>query len=430
MGEVQPLAELDWPILRAASVCVDAVFGTGLSRPVPPAVWGSLVMAQESGAQLVAVDILSGICADSGRILSDSGYTDFPAALTVTFERAKTGHVLADGAVLSGRLQVVPIGLDRQMDALLSGPQADRVVDATRPSLSLIEKTQGHKYSHGHALILSGPTGRGGAARLAARGALRIGAGLVTLGCPPDAIPENAARLDAVMLRGVVDGLALEEALADPRINALCIGPGLGVDARGREVVAVALKCRSEARPTGADVGRASDRQTTTTLVLDADALTILSQDPDLFAALHERCILTPHAGEFARLFPDIAAKLAAPATSGPAYSKLDATRDAAARAGCTVLFKGPDTVIANPSGRAAINAAHDDRAAPWLATAGSGDVLAGFITGLLARGFPLFDAAATGAWLHVECARSFGPGLIAEDLPEELPKVFRALGL
>jgi NAD(P)H-hydrate repair Nnr-like enzyme with NAD(P)H-hydrate dehydratase domain len=441
MGEVQPLAELDWPILRAASVCVDAVFGTGLSRPVPPAVWGSLVMAQESGARLVAVDILSGICADSGRILSDSGYTDFPAALTVTFERAKTGHVLADGAVLSGRLQVVPIGLDRQMNALLSGPQADRVVDATLPSLSLLEKAQGHKYSHGHALILSGPNGRGGAARLAARGALRIGAGLVTLGCPPDAIPENAARLDAVMLRGVAGGLALEEVLADPRINALCLGPGLGVDARGREVVAVALGIPVPGLTRDLSMGGGQGGQggpgsgpgrgkSNYTLVLDADALTILSQDPDLFAALHERCILTPHAGEFARLFPDIAAKLAAPATSGPAYSKLDATRDAAARAGCTVLFKGPDTVIANPSGRAAINAAHDDRAAPWLATAGSGDVLAGFITGLLARGFPLFDAAATGAWLHVECARSFGPGLIAEDLPEELPKVFRALGL
>ncbi|MBN8632982.1 MAG: NAD(P)H-hydrate dehydratase, partial [Rhodobacterales bacterium] len=238
---------------------------------------------------------------------------------------------------------------------------------------------------------------------------------------------------DAVMLRGVADGLALEEALADLRINALCVGPGLGLDARGREVVAGALTCRSEARPTGADVGRASDRhsgQTPPNLVLDADALTILSQTPDLFAALHPGCVLTPHGGEFARLFPDIAEKLSQPATKGPAYSKVDATREAAKRAGCVVLYKGPDTVIADPTGRSAINSAHYDRAAPWLATAGSGDVLAGFITGLLARGFSPFDAACTGAWLHVECALSFGPGLIAEDLPEELPKVFRALGL
>lgn len=165
-------------------------------------------------------------------------------------------------------------------------------------------------------------------------------------------------------------------------------------------------------------------------LVLDADALTLLSQNPDLFAALHQDCVLTPHAGEFARLFPDIAEKLAAPATKGPAYSKVDATREAAKRAGCVVLYKGPDTVIADPSGRCAINSAHYDRAAPWLATAGSGDVLAGFITGLLARNFAPMQAAETAAWLHVECARKFGPGLIAEDLPEQLPAVFRDLGL
>ena len=165
-------------------------------------------------------------------------------------------------------------------------------------------------------------------------------------------------------------------------------------------------------------------------LVLDADALTILSQRPDLFAKLHGCCILTPHAGEFARLFPDIAEKLAAAGTKGPAYSKVDATQEAAARAGCVVLFKGPDTVISDPSGRCSVNAAVYDRSAPWLATAGSGDVLAGFITGLLARGFSPFYAACAGAWLHVDCARSFGPGLIAEDLPEELPKVFRSLGM
>ena len=235
-----------------------------------------------------------------------------------------------------------------------------------------------------------------------------------------DAIPEHAARLDAVMLRGVADGAALAGVLEDGRINALCVGPGLGVGGREAGLVGVAL---------GAGEG-GQIAHPTRFLVLDADALTILSQTPDLFAALHGACVLTPHGGEFARLFPDIAEKLAAPATKGPAYSKVDATREAAKRAGCVVLYKGPDTVIAEPSGRCAINSAHYDRAAPWLATAGSGDVLAGFITGLLARGFAPFDAACTGAWLHVECALSFGPGLIAEDLPEELPKVFRALGV
>ena len=166
-------------------------------------------------------------------------------------------------------------------------------------------------------------------------------------------------------------------------------------------------------------------------VTLDADALTAFADDPAaLFELLHENCVLTPHGGEFARLFPDIAEKLNAPATKGPAYSKVDATREAAKRAGCVVLYKGPDTVIAAPDGRCSINSAHYERSAPWLATAGSGDVLAGPITGLLARGFQPMQAAETAALLHLQCALSFGPGLIAEDLPEELPKVFRQLGL
>ncbi len=200
------------------------------------------------------------------------------------------------------------------------------------------------------------------------------------------------------------------------------VGRGQGWGALDAEAPAGSgRQVRGITHPTGDSLRR---------VVLDADALSLLAQMPGLFAALHEGCVLTPHGGEFARLFPDLAARLAAPATRGPAYSKVDATRAAAARAGCVVLFKGADTVIAAPDGRCAVNSAQYARAAPWLATAGSGDVLAGFITGLLARGFSPFEAACTAAWLHVECARSFGPGLIAEDLPEELPKVFRALGL
>lgn len=277
-----------------------------------------------------------------------------------------------------------------------------------------LTKRSGHKYSHGHALILSGGPGRAGAARLAARGALRIGAGLVTLGVPPAAQQEVAAQVTAIMLKRVGDGPALGNILEDQRINALCLGPGLGVGDEKRHLIEVAL-----------DKG-ARDRAPY--VVLDADALTLISNEAALLDKLHDRCVLTPHGGEFARLFPDIAETLAAPATEGPAYSKVDATRDAAARVGCTVLFKGPDTVIASPDGICAINSSQYERAAPWLATAGSGDVLAGFITGLLARGFTPQQAAETGAWLHTECALSFGPGLIAEDLPEELPKVLRAL--
>ncbi|MFM2354514.1 MAG: hypothetical protein RLZZ528_250, partial [Pseudomonadota bacterium] len=424
MGEVAPFSALRPEGLRGADVAVDAILGTGLARPVAPGVWGAMALVQEAGVRLVAVDVLSGVCSDSGRVLAEGGFVDAPADLTVTFERPKCGHHLDLGADLSGKLRIVPIGLGREMDALLRGPASGDVVDLAGASVERLSKGSGHKFSHGHALVLSGPSGRGGAARLAARGALRVGAGLVTLGCPAQAIPEHAARLDAVMLRQVSDGAALVGVLEDGRINALCLGPGMGTGERETGLMAAVLESRGEPRPAE---GRGLPQRS---VVLDADALTILSHTPDLFAALHEGCVLTPHAGEFARLFPDIAAKLEAPATKGPACSKVDATREAAKRAGCVVLFKGPDTVIAHPDGRCAINSAHYDRAAPWLATAGSGDVLAGFITGLLARGFSPFDAACTGAWLHVECALSFGPGLIAEDLPEELPKVFRALGV
>lgn len=276
---------------------------------------------------------------------------------------------------------------------------------------ALRKPTDAHKYDHGHALVLSGGPGRGGAARLAARGALRIGAGLVTLGCPPAAVQENAAQLNAVMLKPLKEVNDLIEMLADGRINAVCLGPGLGRGERAQQMVTAVL---------------AAERAT----VLDADALTVHEDDPQsLFYQLHETCVLTPHAGEFRRLFPDLAEKLAESGGTGPAYSKIDATREAAARAGCTVLFKGTDTVIADQTGACTVNAAQHDRAAPWLATAGSGDVLAGFIAGLLARGFGPLTAAGTAAWLHTECALSFGPGLVSEDLPEELPKVLRALG-
>jgi len=288
------------------------------------------------------------------------------------------------------------------------------VVELVEHPADYLEKFNGdHKYSHGHALILSGGPGKTGAARLAARGALRIGAGLVTLGVPAAAQMEVAAQVTAAMLKRAGTPEELAGVLEDERINAVCLGPGLGIE-RARVLIEVAC-------------GGVKPRPT----VLDADALMAFEGAPEaLFGMLHENCVLTPHGGEFKRLFPDIALRLEAPATKGPAYSKVDACREAAKRAGCVVLFKGPDTVIAAPDGRCSINSAQYERAAPWLATAGSGDVLAGFITGLLARGFSPMQAAETGAWLHVECARSFGPGLIAEDLPEELPKVFRDLGV
>lgn len=445
MGEVRELLGFSaWT--ADYDLGIDAVFGTGLVRPIAMDV-GEKINSLRALPRLVAVDVPSGCCADSGRILLASGSARDDRAprcnLTITFQFRKLGHMMSSGPDVCGKVFVTDIGLNEKAAiSHLKGkyiretrqkPNDAAIVELVlgdtyhvdfMPGWSPLSKTHDeHKYSHGHALILSGPSGRGGAARLSARGALRVGAGVVTVGCPLEALPENAARLDAVMLREVEDGAALEAVLEDGRIGVVCLGPGLGTGAREAGLVAAALSARretlqrrSEPRPTG--------------VVLDADALTILSREAGLFGALHEGCVLTPHGGEFARLFPDIAETLAAPAVKGPAYSKVDATREAAVRAGCVVLFKGADTVIAAPDGRCAVNSAHYERAAPWLATAGSGDVLAGFIAGLIARGFAPFDAACTGAWLHVECAREFGPGLIAEDLPEMLPAVFRRLGV
>ena len=434
----------------------DAVFGTGLSRPLEFELAEFMQDARDHTlGQTVTIDIPSGHCSDSGQALIEDDEEAINLNLSrcfdlcVTFHRAKIGHLLLDGASASMHVRIVDIGLNsfrwnhhwgwsggsaRDQDGSLSPVKWISpvnwigVVGPKNPAFNfkisspLSKHGQSHKFSHGHALIVSGDHGHAGAARMAARAALRIGAGLVTLASPPGAMAENAARLDAVMLRPVADASELAEVLVDARINAVCLGPGLGLDARAAGLVQVAL----ETSKLRVKLGAAQGLQ----LVLDADALTLIARDAGLFALLHEGCVLTPHAGEFARLFPDIAAKLAAPAVTGPAYSKVDATREAAARAGCVVLYKGADTVIAAPDERCSINAAVYERSAPWLATAGAGDVLAGFITGLLARGFAPMQAAETAAWLHVECARSFGPGLIAEDLPEELPKVFRALGI
>lgn len=407
-GEILPLDETPDDALQAADLVVDALFGTGLQRPLSPDLAGLLHRAARR--PLVAVDILSGICADSGRLLADPDRAA-QAALTVTFDAPKRGHLMAEGAARSGALAVVPIGLAREVEEASRDPAVARCPDAaTLDPRALGKAGGGHKYAHGHVLVLSGGPGRGGAARMAARGALRMGAGLVTLGCPPDAVPENAGRLDAIMLRPVADAVALGEMLEDARLDTLCLGPGLGHGDSVRDTVLTALRA-----------GRGT--------VLDADALTNFKDDPEtLFAALHPGAAFTPHPGEFARLFPDLAGRLKGVPEHGPAYSKADAAAEAAARSGAVVLLKGVDTVVAAPDGRLSLHAAVRAREVPWLATAGAGDVLAGFAAGLLARGLPAFEAAEAAVWLHAETARRFGPGLIAEDLPETLPAVLRDL--
>ncbi len=274
----------------------------------------------------------------------------------------------------------------------------------------------GHKYCYGHALVLSGGPGRGGAGRLAARGALRVGAGLVTVGCPVAALAENSARLDAVMLTTLDSAGDLRAFLADPRVNALCMGPGLGLD-RARQLVPTALEAHIST-------------------VLDADALSTFAAVPeDLFRMLHRGCLLTPHFGEFCRIFPDLGAELEALRPHGKSDGSAgddrrgEFVKAAAHRCGCSVLLKGPKTWIGSLDGQLCCVSAPRDGSAAWLATAGSGDVLAGFCTGLMARGMEPRIAAEVGARLHLECGRYLGPGLIAEDLPEAIPAVLRSVG-
>lgn len=390
----------------APDLVVDALLGTGLRRGLSEGVAEALRVSIEAARHSVAVDILSGLCADSGKWLGQAA--DLTVDLTVTFHTAKPGHYLAAGGRATRRLVIVDIGLPVQSARI----EDAELIDAPAYSGEVARKDPAsHKYGSGHALVLSGGPGRTGAARLAARAALRIGAGLVTIAVPPGAQQEVACQITAIMLTRVTDAEALGVVLEDKRYSALCLGPGLGVGERTRSLVSEALSA-----------GRS--------VVLDADGLTSFADDPmSLFEQVRGAdVVLTPHGGEFARLFPDLAEQLRAVAETGPAVSKIDVVRAAAARAGCTVLLKGADTVIAAPDGRVRVHAACRERAAPWLATAGAGDVLAGFVTGLMARGLEPLEAASHATWLHVGCARAFGPGLIAEDLPEALPGVLKAL--
>ena len=442
---------------------IDAMLGIGVSRPLPLD-WAQAHRAVRSRAgkrrfRIVAVDCPSGFDCDRGTFClplppdEETAFGPFmndeiaprlvQCDLCVTFHRAKIGHYLTEVSIGRERPVVVDLGLEGpQLDAFQLSPMIDgQAGDRTRliaPHLSddprglrawlrtySFDHVSGgqHKYQRGHALVLGGGVGKGGAGRLAARAALRIGAGLVTLGVPKGAVPENAAHLNAVMLRQIGTAAELTETLRDERIASVCLGPGLGVGQATRDLVLAA--CNAATIDGGHDKRR---------MVLDADALTSFQDDPDqLFENLHDRVVLTPHEGEFARLFPDLAVSLQPADPTDPAPSRVDAVRAAAARAGCTVLLKGPATVIAGADGATSIHAALYDRRARWLGTAGAGDVLAGMLAGLLANpmaSFAIHQNVEVAAFLHVEAARAFGPGLIAEDLPEQLPQVFRDLGL
>ncbi len=411
---------------------VDAIFGTGLSRPVTGEMAAILreLARRVDGAgapPLVAVDGPSGLCLDSGvnLVRSEGDGLGLPRAqLTVTFDSPRPGHLLELGPAFCGDLVVGDIGLAGLRGQILigqgepplarmGGPSFAReegAVGAGSEAVSLLAKTtSGHKFTYGHVLVLAGGSGQGGAARLSAKAALRIGAGLVTLAPPSEALSEHARPPDALMRIGIDRPEELQNRLSDPRISAIVLGPGCGI-ARAAQLLPVVL---------------ASERNA----VLDADALTAMAQRPNPLEGLHPGCVLTPHFGEFARIFPDLAARLNRESPHiGPIHSRLDVVAEAAARAGCTVLLKGADSVIAAPGAAPFILASSYDAAAPWLATAGAGDVLAGLIAGLLARKMAASDAARMGATLHSAAARTYGPGLIADDLPEQIPLILRDL--
>jgi hydroxyethylthiazole kinase-like uncharacterized protein yjeF len=392
VSEPSPAAFTDCDLI------IDALFGAGLDRNVEGPARNAIDLMNAASAPVIAVDLPSGVNGTTGAIMGCA----VNAKLTVTFFRRKPGHFLLPGRLHCGVVEVADIGIPERV--------LDKIKPATFANSPALwrnaypqARAEGHKYSRGHAVVVSGGPSSTGAARLAARGALRAGAGLVTIASPRDALNINAAENLAVMVRAVDGALELKEFLVDKRRNAIVLGPGGGVGPVMREQVRAALE--SEAA-----------------VVLDADALTSFAGEPEALTNFIGKrpgraVVLTPHEGEFSRLF----SRLEEEAHS---RSKLEKARLAAAGSGAVLVLKGADSVVAEPNGRAAIA----DNGPPTLATAGSGDVLAGMACGLLAQGMPVFEAACAAVWLHGEAAKEFGLGLIAEDLPDMLPRVYGRL--
>ncbi len=380
--------------LEGAQLVVDAIYGTGLRDNVSGAPAQIIEEVTARNLPVISVDVPSGIDATAGAIKGVA----FKSVATVTFFRRKTGHVLFPGRLHCGNVRAVEIGIP----AAVLGDIAPRTF-SNDPDFWLRYfpklKIDGHKYDRGHAVVVSGPMESTGAGRLAARAALRSGAGLVTVATSKAAFYINAAQLTAIMVAPYDGPQGLSEILSDTRITAVLIGPGAGADPDVRDLVVSVL---------------ASDA----VAVLDAEGITAFQDAPaELFDQIKARpapTIMTPHEGEFQRVFPELEAE----------PSKLERARRAAEISGAVIILKGPDTVVAAPDGLSSIG----ENAPPWLATAGSGDVLAGLVTGLLAQGMAAFDAAAAAVWIHGELATAFGPGLIADDMPDLLPGVLQRL--
>jgi NAD(P)H-hydrate epimerase len=386
-GDVRPL---DVSVLDGAELVLDALFGAGLTRPLDGVARAVIDAVIDRDLTCIAVDIPSGVHGDSGLVMGNA----VPCRLTVTFFRRKPGHLLMPGRQFAGETVVTPIGIPESVLADIAPNTA-----ANGPALWLSRypwpALGDHKYSRGHALIAGGAS-MTGAARLAARAAYRAGAGLVTIASPPSAVQIYSRDIAGLLISAVANEDEFNALLVDPRKNAVLVGPGCGVNRTTRNMALGALRAQKY-------------------VVLDADALSVFQDNPqDLFEALPGcNAVLTPHDGEFARLFEQ----------SG---DKLERARTAAVRCGAVVLLKGPDTVIASPDGQAVIN----ENAPPTLATGGTGDVLAGIILALMAQGMSPFDAACAAVWLHGEAATAFGPGLIASDIPDNLPLILNRLQL
>ena len=386
---LSPVYKLGPNAVSGHTLVVDALFGSGLTRPIKGVVRQTLEKAVEAKIQIVAIDLPSGIDGDTGAAL---GYAA-KAAHCITFRPKKTGHCLLPGRTYCGDIHVESIGTPEHVLAGIRSRCWENHPVLWQSAMRW-PGPESNKYTRGVALVVGGGSETTGAARLAARAALRAGAGIVTVACPRDALPTYAADLVAVMTKVVSGTEDLVTYAADRRRNAVLIGPGCGISdlTRRRTLGLLAL-----GKP----------------CVIDADALSVFAEVPSLlFHALNENCVLTPHDGEFVRLFPKVGG------------SRLERARGAAIASGAVVLLKGGDTVVAAPDGRATITT----NAPPDLATAGTGDVLAGIVVGLLAQGMGAYDAANAAAWIHADTARRFGPGLIAEDLPDEIPQTYRNL--
>jgi hydroxyethylthiazole kinase-like uncharacterized protein yjeF len=382
-GRVEPLSP---HIIEDAELVVDALFGSGLSRRLDSPVTDTLFAAARRGLPIIAIDIPSGVMGDSGENLGATA-----AACTVTFMRKKPGHLLLPGRDLCGEIVVADIGIPQAALDTLSIDIWENTPKLWREKMPQLQAA-GNKYSRGHALLYGGYP-MTGAARMAARAAARSGAGLTTIAVPEKAFAIYASALTSVMVQPLARDEDFAGMLQDPRYTAFSIGPGAGVSDATRARTLTLLK-------TGKPV------------ILDADAISVFSSQPEeLFQAIRGPCVITPHEGEFKRIF-DFAG------------DKLTRARRAATRSGAVVVLKGADTVIAAPDGRAVINA----NAPATLATAGAGDVLGGCILGLVTQGMEAFPAAMAGVWMQGAAAAGFGPGLLAEDLPDLLPGVLKRL--